>query len=94
MLLSCLYFVSRKNDPDVNKAEGQTPPYDWKETGVRMSACWFTAHHILFECEALGLISYSGFELEIIHQEPIKPLLDLIKKAGIFDGILALPRGA
>jgi hypothetical protein len=51
-----------------------------------------TAHHILFECEALGRIRYSvlgppGFELETIHQEPIKPLLDLIRKAGIFDGI-------
>jgi hypothetical protein len=48
-----------------------------------------TAHHILFECEALGRIHYSvlepsGFELETIHQEPIKPLLDLIRKAGIF----------
>jgi hypothetical protein len=48
-----------------------------------------TAHHILFECEALGCIRYSvhgpsGFELETIHQEPIKPLLDLIRKAGIF----------
>jgi hypothetical protein len=37
-----------------------------------------TAHHILFECEALGRIRYSvlgppGFELETIHQEPIKP---------------------
>jgi hypothetical protein len=44
-----------------------------------------TAHHILFECEALGRIRYSvlgppGFELEAIHQEPIKPLLDLIGK--------------
>jgi hypothetical protein len=51
-----------------------------------------TAHHILFECETLGCIRYSvpgppGFELETIHQEPIKPLLDLIKKAGIFYGI-------
>jgi hypothetical protein len=51
-----------------------------------------TAHHILFECEALGRIRYSvlgpsGFELETIHQELIKPLLDLIRKAGIFDGI-------
>jgi hypothetical protein len=48
-----------------------------------------TAHHILFECEALDRIRYSvlgppGFELETIHQEPIKPLLDLIRKAGIF----------
>jgi hypothetical protein len=48
-----------------------------------------TAHHILFECEALGRIRYSvlrpsGFELETIHQEHIKPLLDLIRKAGIF----------
>jgi hypothetical protein len=46
-----------------------------------------TAHHILFECEALGRIQYSvlrpsGFELETIQQEPIKPLLDLISKAG------------
>jgi hypothetical protein len=51
-----------------------------------------TAHHILFECEALGRFRYSvlgpsGFELETIHQEPIKPLLDLIRKAGIFYGI-------
>jgi hypothetical protein len=51
-----------------------------------------TAHHILFECEALGRIRYSvlgppGFELETIHQEPVKPLLYLIRKAGIFDGI-------
>jgi hypothetical protein len=40
----------------------------------------------------LGRIRYSvlgppGFELETSHQEPIKPLLDLIRKAGIFDGI-------
>jgi hypothetical protein len=58
-----------------------------------------TALHTLFECESLGRIRYSvlgppGFELETIHQEPIKPLLDLIRKAGIFDGIYALPRGA
>jgi hypothetical protein len=51
-----------------------------------------TAHHVLFECEALGRIRYSvlgppGFETETVHQEPIKPLLDLIRKAGIFDGI-------
>jgi hypothetical protein len=51
-----------------------------------------TAHHILFECEALGCIRYSvlgpsGFELGTIYQEPMKPLLDLIRKAGIFDGI-------
>jgi hypothetical protein len=51
-----------------------------------------TAHHVLFECEALGHIRYSvlgppGFEIETVHQEPIKPLLDLIRKAGIFDGI-------
>jgi hypothetical protein len=51
-----------------------------------------TAHHILLECEALGRLRYSalgppGFELETIHQEPDKPLLDLIRKAGIFDGI-------
>jgi hypothetical protein len=48
-----------------------------------------TAHHILFECEALGRIRYSvlrpsGFELETIHQES---LLDLIRKAGIFDEV-------
>jgi hypothetical protein len=48
-----------------------------------------TAHYILFECEALGHIRYfvlgpSGFELETIHQESIKPLIDLIRKAGIF----------
>jgi hypothetical protein len=41
---------------------------------------------------SLGRIRYSelgppGFELETIHQEPIKPLLDLTRKAGIFDGI-------
>jgi hypothetical protein len=51
-----------------------------------------TAHHILFECEALGRSRYSvlgpsGFELETIYQEPIKPLLDLIRKAGIFDEV-------
>jgi hypothetical protein len=51
-----------------------------------------TAHHILFECEALGRIHYSvlapsGFELETIHQEPIETLLDLIRKAGIFDKV-------
>jgi hypothetical protein len=51
-----------------------------------------TAHYILFEYEALIRICYSllgppGFELETIHQEPIKPLLDLTRKAGIFDGI-------
>jgi hypothetical protein len=51
-----------------------------------------TAHHIQFECQALGRIRYSvlgppRFELETIRQEPIKPLLDLIRKAGIFDGI-------
>jgi hypothetical protein len=51
-----------------------------------------TAHHILFECKALGRIPYSvlgppGFELETIHQEPIKPLLDLIRKAGIFEEV-------
>jgi hypothetical protein len=50
------------------------------------------AHHILFECEALGRIRYSvlgppGFELETIHQEPNKPLLDLRSKAGIFDEV-------
>jgi hypothetical protein len=54
----------------------------WKET----------AHHILFECKALGRIRYSAlgppaFELQTIHQERIKPLLDMIRKAGIFDGI-------
>jgi hypothetical protein len=43
-----------------------------------------TAHHVLFEYEALGRIRYSalgppGFEPETSHQEPIKPLLDLIK---------------
>jgi hypothetical protein len=48
-----------------------------------------TAHHILFECQALGRIRSSalgplGFQLETIHQEPIKALLDLIRKAGIF----------
>jgi hypothetical protein len=48
-----------------------------------------TAHHILFECEALGRICSSAlgplaFQLETIHQEPFKPLLDLIRKAGIF----------
>jgi hypothetical protein len=57
-----------------------------------------TAHHILFECEALGRIRYSvigpsEFVLETIHQETIKPLLDLIRKAGIFDEVYALPRG-
>jgi hypothetical protein len=51
-----------------------------------------TAHHILFECETLGRIRYSvlgpsGLELETIHQEPIKRLLDLIWKAGIFDEV-------
>jgi hypothetical protein len=51
-----------------------------------------TAPHTLFECGALGRIRYSvlgplGFELETIHQETIKPLLDLIRKAGIFEGI-------
>jgi hypothetical protein len=51
-----------------------------------------TAHHIPFECDALGRVRYSvlgplGFELETIHQELIKPLLDLIRKAGIFDGV-------
>jgi hypothetical protein len=51
-----------------------------------------SAHHILFECEALGRIRYSvlgppGFELETVHHEPIKPLLDLRRKAGIFYGI-------
>jgi hypothetical protein len=39
-----------------------------------------TASHILFECEALGRIRYSVLG-------PIKPLLDLIRKAGIFYGI-------
>jgi hypothetical protein len=47
-----------------------------------------TAHHILFECEAVGRIRYSvlgspGFKLETIHVEVIKPLLDLTRKAGI-----------
>jgi hypothetical protein len=47
---------------------------------------------ILFECEAIGRIRYSvlghpGFELETIHQEPIKPLLDLIREAGISDEV-------
>jgi ribonuclease HI len=51
-----------------------------------------TAHQILFECDALVRIHYSvlgpsGFELETIHQEPIKPLLDLIRKAGIFNEV-------
>jgi hypothetical protein len=49
-----------------------------------------TVHHILFECEALGRIRYSAppaFELETIQQEPMKPLLDLIMKAGILYGI-------
>jgi hypothetical protein len=51
-----------------------------------------TAHHILFECEALGRIRYSvlgpsRFELETIHQEPIKPMLDLIRNAGILDEV-------
>jgi hypothetical protein len=58
-----------------------------------------TAHHILFECKALGRIRYSvfgpsEFELETIHQEPIKPLVDPIRKAGICYGIYALPNGA
>jgi hypothetical protein len=48
-----------------------------------------TAHHILFECEALrySVLRPSGFELETIHQESIKHLLDLIRKAGIFDEV-------
>jgi hypothetical protein len=51
-----------------------------------------TASHILFECEALGRIRYSvlgppGFEVETIYQEPIKTLLDLIRKAGVFDEV-------
>jgi hypothetical protein len=51
-----------------------------------------TAHHILFECEAVGRILYSvlgrpGFELQTIYQEPFKPLLDLIRKAGIFNEV-------
>jgi hypothetical protein len=51
-----------------------------------------TAHHILFECEALCRIRYCvlgppGFELEAIYQENIKPLLDLISKAEIFDEV-------
>jgi hypothetical protein len=51
-----------------------------------------TTHHILFEYVALGSIRYSvlripGFELETVHQEPIKPVLDLIRKAGIFDEV-------
>jgi hypothetical protein len=51
-----------------------------------------TAQHILFEREALGRIRYSvlgpsGFELETIHQEHIKPLLELIRKEGIFDEV-------
>jgi hypothetical protein len=51
-----------------------------------------TAPHILFECGVLGRIRYSvlgppGFEIETIHQETIKPLLDLVRKAGIFEGI-------
>jgi hypothetical protein len=46
-----------------------------------------TAHHILFECEALGRIRYSVLRQETIHQEPIKTLLDLIGKAGIFDEV-------
>jgi hypothetical protein len=52
-----------------------------------------TTHHILSdsECEALRHIRYSvltplGFELETVHQEPIKPLLDLIRKTGFFMG--------
>jgi hypothetical protein len=58
-----------------------------------------TAHHILFECEALGRIRFSvlgspGFELETVQQEPHQALLDLIRKAGIFDEVYALPRGA
>jgi hypothetical protein len=56
-----------------------------RKCGIRKE----TTHHILFECEALGRIRYSvlgppEFELETIHQEPIKPRLDLIRKAGIF----------
>jgi hypothetical protein len=51
-----------------------------------------TAHHIFFECEALGRVRYSvlgpsGFELETIHQELIKPLPDMISKAGFFDEV-------
>jgi hypothetical protein len=50
-----------------------------------------TAHHILFECEAPGRFLYSvlgpsGIELETIHQEPIKALLDLIRKSGTLMG--------
>jgi hypothetical protein len=50
------------------------------------------AHHILFECEALGRIRYSvlgppRLELETIHEEPIKLPLDVIRKARIFYGI-------
>jgi hypothetical protein len=48
-----------------------------------------TAHHNVFECEVPGRIRYyvlgpSGFELETIHQEPIK--LDLIRKSGTLMG--------
>jgi hypothetical protein len=60
-----------------------------------------TAYHVLIECEALGCICYSvlgpsGFELETIHQDPTQPLLDLIRKTGMFDGGLGffLPKGA
>jgi hypothetical protein len=58
-----------------------------------------TAHHILFECEVLGCIRYSVlgpsvFELETVHQEPTKSLLDLIRKSGNSYGIYALPWGA
>jgi hypothetical protein len=64
----------------------------YKEEPVSRKCCMGkeTAHHILFECKALGRIRYSAppaFELETIHQERIKPLLDMIRKAGIFDGI-------
>jgi hypothetical protein len=66
----------------------------YKEEPVCRKCCMEeeTAHRILFECEALGRVRYSvlgpsGFEPETIHQEPIKPLLDLIRKAGIFYGI-------
>jgi hypothetical protein len=53
-----------------------------------------TAHNIHFECNALDRNRYSvfghpGIQLQTIHQEAIQPLLELTKKAGIFNGGLS-----
>jgi hypothetical protein len=78
------FLIHRKEM--LRRKRKSTDIHFWQTEGTVLIKCK------LSECEALGRIRYSvlgppGFELETIHQEPIKPLLHLIRKAKIFDGI-------